>query len=58
MQYSIKKMEQLVREDANLSKELKQIMKDHELEKNFALKALYHSAVKDGGKYQKDYQEL
>ncbi|MBE1556545.1 hypothetical protein [Sporosarcina limicola] len=58
MQYSIKKMEQLVREDSNLTKELKQIMKDHDLEKNFALKALYHSAVKDGGKYQKDYQEL
>ncbi len=58
MQYAKSKMEQLVREDPQLTKELKQIMKEHDLEKSFALKALYHSAVKDGGKWQRDYQEL
>ncbi|MFC5590041.1 hypothetical protein ACFPRA_14130 [Sporosarcina soli] len=58
MQYSKPKMEQLVKNDAELMKKLKQIMKEHDLEKSFALKALYHSDVKDGGKYQRDYQEL
>ncbi|WP_342513791.1 hypothetical protein MKY34_03090 [Sporosarcina sp. FSL K6-1522] len=58
MQYSKSKMELLVKNDAELTKRLKEVMKEHELEKSFALKALYHSLVKDGGKYQKDYQEL
>ena len=58
MQYSKSKMELLVKNDAELTKRLKQVMKEHELEKSFALKALYHSVVKDGGRYQKDYQEL
>ncbi|MFJ7935382.1 hypothetical protein [Sporosarcina sp. NPDC096371] len=58
MQYSKPKMEQLVKNDVDLTKMLRQVMKEHDLEKSFALKALYHSVVKDGGKYQKDYQEL
>lgn len=58
MQYSKSKMEQLVKHSADLSKRLKEVMKEHDLEKSFALKALYHSEVKDGGRYQKDYQEL
>ena len=58
MQYSKPKMEQLVKNDVDLTKKLKQIMKEHDLEKSFALKALYHSDVKDGGRYQRDYQEL
>ncbi|MFJ8064362.1 hypothetical protein ACIQYS_07000 [Psychrobacillus sp. NPDC096426] len=58
MQYSKTKMEQLVKHSADLSKRLKEVMKEHDLEKSFALKALYHSEVKDGGKYQRDYQEL
>ena len=58
MQYSKPKMEQLVKNDAELTKKLKQVMKEHDLEKGFALKALYHSDVKDGGRYQRDYQEL
>ena len=33
-------------------------MKEHELEKSFALKALYHSEVKESGRFMKDYQEL
>ncbi len=58
MQYSKPKMEQLVKNDTELKKQLNQIMKEHDLEKSFALKALYHSVVKDGGRHQKDYQEL
>ena len=58
MQYSKPKMEQLVKNDTELTKMLRQVMKEHDLEKSFALKALYHSVVKDGGRYQKDYQEL
>ncbi|WP_318616600.1 hypothetical protein [Sporosarcina sp. YIM B06819] len=58
MQYSKPKMEQLVKNDAELTKKLRQIMKEHDLEKSFALKALYHSDVKGGGRYQRDYQEL
>ncbi|WP_186321517.1 hypothetical protein [Bacillus sp. FJAT-22090] len=58
MQYSKTKMEQLVKHSADLTKRLKEVMKEHDLEKSFALKALYHSEVKDGGRYQRDYQEL
>jgi len=58
MQYSKPKMEQLVKNDKELTKRLREVMKEHDLEKSFALKALYHSVVKDGGVYQKAYQEL
>ncbi len=58
MQYSKSKMEELVKYSPDLSKRLKEVMKEHDLEKSFALKALYHSEVKDGGKYQRDYQDL
>ncbi|MGG0656412.1 hypothetical protein [Rummeliibacillus pycnus] len=58
MKYSKSQMQQLVNNDKNLQKRLKEIMKSMELEKNFALKALYHTDVADGGKYQQAYQEL
>lgn len=58
MQYSKPKMEQLVKNDKELTKRLREVMKEHDLEKSFALKALYHSVVKDGGIHQKAYQEL
>ena len=58
MQYSKSKMELLVKNNAELTKRLKQIMKEHELEKSFALKALYHSEVTESGRFMKDYQEL
>jgi len=51
-------MEQLVKNDKELSKRLKQIMAELDLEKSFALKALYHADVKDGGTHQRNYQEL
>ncbi|MHA6260827.1 hypothetical protein ACXYMX_13160 [Sporosarcina sp. CAU 1771] len=58
MQYTKSKMEKLVKNHKELSDKLKQVMKEHDLEKSFALKAIYHSDVKDGGIYQRDYQEL
>lgn len=58
MQYTKSKMEKLVKNHKELSVKLKQVMKEHDLEKSFALKALYHSEVKDGGIYQRNYQEL
>lgn len=58
MKYSIAKMERLVKLHPELKARLQNIMKELELEKSYALKALYHSEVKDGGFYQRDYQEL
>lgn len=51
-------MKQLVKENKELQTHLKTLMEEHDLEKNFALKALYHSEVADGGKYQLAYQAL
>jgi len=51
-------MEKLVKNSPELAERLKKIMQEHDLEKSFALKALYHSEVKDGGLHQRDYQEL
>jgi hypothetical protein len=51
-------MKQLVKENKDLQKHLKELIDEHQLEKNLALKALYHSEVADGGKYQTDYQAL
>ena len=58
MKYFKSQMKQLVKEHEELQNRLKELMKEHELEKNFALKALYHSEVAEGGKYQLDYQAL
>jgi hypothetical protein len=51
-------MKQLVKDHDELQRGLKELMREHELEKNFALKALYHSKVAEGGKYQLAYQAL
>lgn len=51
-------MKQLIKDHDELQKRLKELMKEHELEKNFALKALYHAEVAEGGKYQLAYQAL
>ena len=58
MKYSRTKMEKLVKNDPELSKRLKQIIAELDLEKSFALKALYHADVKDGGTHQSNYQDL
>jgi hypothetical protein len=51
-------MKQLIKDNKELQSRLKEMMEDHDLEKNFALKALYHSEVSEGGKYQLAYQAL
>ena len=58
MQYTKSKMEKLVKNNPELSERLKKVMKELDLEKSYALKALYHSEVKDGGLLQREYQEL
>ncbi|MBP2242623.1 hypothetical protein J2Z40_003200 [Cytobacillus eiseniae] len=58
MRYIQSQMKQLVKDNKELQGQLRELMEEHELEKNFALKALYHSQVADGGKYQTDYQAL
>ncbi|MFZ3591124.1 hypothetical protein ACOI1C_18210 [Bacillus sp. DJP31] len=58
MKYLNTQMNQLVKDNQELQRRLKELMKEHELERSFALKALYHSEVADGGKYQTAYQAL
>lgn len=58
MKYMKSQMKQLIKENKELHNRLKELMKETGLEKNYALKALYHSEVADGGKYQLKYQAL
>ncbi|MGG4489374.1 hypothetical protein [Metabacillus idriensis] len=58
MKYFKSQMKQLIKENQELQHKLNGLMNEHSLEKNFALKALYHSEVAEGGKYQLAYQAL
>ena len=58
MRFIQSQMKQLIKDNKELQTNLKVLMDEHHLEKNFALKALYHSKVADGGKYQLAYQAL
>ncbi|MDF2857563.1 MAG: hypothetical protein K0Q87_3414 [Neobacillus sp.] len=58
MKFFKPQMKQLIKENKELQVRLKELMNEHQLEKNFALKALYHSEVAEGGKYQLAYQAL
>ncbi|MBM7619723.1 hypothetical protein JOC95_001575 [Bacillus tianshenii] len=58
MKYMKSQMKQLIKDNDHLQQRLRDLMDQHGLEKNFALKALYHSEVAEGGKYQLDYQAL
>ncbi|MBP2075848.1 hypothetical protein [Oceanobacillus polygoni] len=58
MKYYTSHMKKLVKNNEELQEKLKSIMKEHDLEKTFALKALYHNEVASGGKYQDAYREL
>lgn len=58
MKYVKSQMKQLINNNKELQKRLKELMEENGLEKNFATKALYHSEVADGGKYQLAYQAL
>ena len=52
MRYIQSQMKKLVKDNKELQMRLRELMDEHELEKSFALKALYHSEVAEGGKYQ------
>lgn len=58
MKYIKSQMNQLIRENKELHTRLKALKVEHGLEKNNAMKALYHSEVAAGGKYQAAYQAL
>ena len=58
MKYNKSIMLKLINEHRELHDELKTMKKEMGLEKNLAVKALYHSAVADDGPYMKDYQDL
>ena len=58
MKYNKAIMLKLINEHRELHDELKKTKKEMALEKNLAVKALYHSVVADGGRYMQDYQAL
>ncbi len=58
MKYSKTVMLKLINEHRELHDELKKLKKEMGLEKNLAIKALYHSAVAEEGPYMRDYQQL
>ncbi|RHW36157.1 hypothetical protein D1B33_10980 [Lysinibacillus yapensis] len=58
MKYNKTVMTKLINEHRELHDELKRIKAEMGLEKNLAIKALYHSAVADNGRYMQDYQDL
>ena len=58
MKYNKTTMLKLINEHRELHDELKKLKSEMGLEKNFAVKALYHSAVAEDGPYMKDYQDL
>ncbi|WP_274310025.1 hypothetical protein [Solibacillus daqui] len=58
MRYNKTIMLKLINEHRELHDELKKLKSEMGLEKNFAVKALYHSMVADSGPYMQDYQDL
>ncbi|EIZ5956775.1 hypothetical protein MPR98_002763 [Listeria monocytogenes] len=58
MKYVKSQMKELVKDSVDLQERLQKLMKEMDLEKTFALKALYHSEVAVGGPYQTAYQDL
>lgn len=58
MRYSQPQMQKLIQNNKELQQKLKALMVEHDLEKVYAVKALYHAEVADGGKYQKAYRDL
>jgi uncharacterized membrane protein len=58
LKYIKSQMQQLIKDHKELHTRLKELKSEHGLGKNDALKALYHSEVAEGGKYQLDYQAL
>ncbi|MET0786672.1 MAG: hypothetical protein ABWX61_00420 [Paenisporosarcina sp.] len=57
MKFVKSKMKLLVKENEELKKRLRDLMDELDLDKDSALRAMYHSDV-EGGKYQVPYQQL
>ena len=51
-------MTKLINQHRELHDELKKIKLEMGLEKNLAIKALYHSVVANSGPYMQEYQDL
>ncbi len=58
MKYNKTVMTKLINQHRELHDELKKVKSEMSLEKNLAIKALYHSMVADNGPYMQDYQDL
>lgn len=58
MKYNKAVMTKLINQHRELHHELKKLKQDMGLDKNTAIKALYHSMVADSGPYMNDYKEL
>ncbi|GGG28560.1 hypothetical protein GCM10007425_23980 [Lysinibacillus alkalisoli] len=58
MRYNKATMLKLINQHRELHDEMKKLKSEMGLEKNFAVKALYHSHVADEGAYMRAYQEL
>ena len=58
MRYIKSQMKELMKDNRELQIRLKEIMDELGLERTYALKALYHAEVAEGGKYQQAYQAL
>lgn len=57
MKFVKSKMKILVKENEELKKRLRDLMDELDIDKDAALRAMYHSDV-EGGKYQVPYQQL
>jgi hypothetical protein len=58
MKFNNKTMLKLINEHRELHDKLKKLKSEFGLEKNAAVRALYHSEVAEEGPYMKDYQDL
>jgi hypothetical protein len=58
MKYNKTTMTKLIDQKIELRQELKRLKAEMDLEKDFAVKALYHSFVANSGKYMEDYKAL
>ncbi|MDC3417454.1 hypothetical protein [Aquibacillus salsiterrae] len=58
MKYNKTLMTKLINQHRELHDELKRIKVEMDLDKNAAVKAMYHSFVANSGKYMEEYQKL
>lgn len=58
MKYNKTTMTKLINQQSELHEELKRLKTEMGLEKNLAIKALYHSFVANSGKYMDEYKKI